>query len=230
MPNNTNIQPPSFSDFSNTNSDANMIQRDVYYEDPIVETTETAGKIYDLPLSIINHSDSIWFTTFSWALGLSAIMFTIILYSLFRVIQIRLQERKEFEEAPMSPQAELILGHKENAKINSSEERTQQRWQQIETHMIAGTTSDWRLAIIEADIILDELVTSLGYTGEGLGEKLKQIRPDDLNSVDAAWEAHKVRNRIAHEGTAIDLTEREVKRIIGLYRQVFQEAKLIKKM
>lgn len=222
MPNNTHIQPPSFSDFSNPPTDNTVRQN--------TELKESTNKIYDLPLSVVNHTDSVWFTTFSWALGISAIMFTIILYALFRVIQIRLAEREEFMDAPRSPQAELILGHKSEGMkpgATSTEIKARQRWQQIEEHLVAGTTSDWRLAILEADIILDDLITSMGYSGEGLGEKLKQINPGDLNFVESAWEAHKIRNKIAHEGAAHELNEREVKRVLNLYKQVFQEVNLI---
>lgn len=52
-------------------------------------------------------------------------------------------------------------------------------------------------AIMEADKILDKLLGHKGYTGS-LGEKLKRADGvfTDINSV---WEAHKLRNKLAHE-------------------------------
>jgi hypothetical protein len=52
-------------------------------------------------------------------------------------------------------------------------------------------------AIMEADKILDKLLGHRGYAGS-LGDKLKQADGvfTDLNSV---WEAHKLRNKLAHE-------------------------------
>lgn len=52
-------------------------------------------------------------------------------------------------------------------------------------------------AIMEADKILDKLLGHKGYTGS-LGEKLKRADGvfSDINSV---WEAHKLRNKMAHE-------------------------------
>jgi len=225
MPNNTqHIQLPSFNDFS-----GDYEQKQITNTHTTQQLDTTTEHIYQFPLSIINHTNGIWFNIFSIALTISAIMFTVILYSLFRVVQIRLKEKEDFLKAPMSPQAELLLGHKINpsSNTNTAGERARQRWQQIEDHMLAGTTSDWRLAIIEADIMLDELVTSLGYKGDTLGDKLKQIRPESLNSIEHAWEAHKVRNKIAHQGAELVLDEREVKRVMHLYKQVFQEAKFI---
>ena len=77
---------------------------------------------------------------------------------------------------------------------------------------------------MEADIILGEMLEKMGYVkGETIGDKLKTIEKSDFTSLDQAWEAHKIRNMIAHEGTDYILTEREAKRVVGLYEQVFKE-------
>lgn len=98
-----------------------------------------------------------------------------------------------------------------------------ERWERVEALVSSDNPGDWRVAIIEADIMLDELITSMGYDGESLGDKLKRIEQSDMTTLDAAWEAHKVRNRIAHSGSDFILTNREAKRVIGLYREALQE-------
>ncbi len=229
MPNSVqNIQPPSFNDLSQPaqNSSANYDYGgagNVYQE-----STDSMSSAYDLPLSIISATDGIWTPLFGVALGISALFLIVIIYSLFRVVQIRLAEKEHFAHQPRSPEVELLLGHKsEHGASTEGGSQTRQRWQQVERHIQSTNQNDWRLAILEADIMLDDLISSRGYVGEGLGEKLKQVRPEDLNSIEAAWEAHKIRNKIAHEGSAHELNEREVKRVIGLYKQVFTEAKFI---
>jgi hypothetical protein len=97
------------------------------------------------------------------------------------------------------------------------------RWQSVMDHLNSPTPNDWRQAIIEADIILDELLTKMGYRGESVGEKLKRVSRGDFKTLDDAWEAHKVRNEIAHGGSAFSLNETEAKRVIGFYRNVFEE-------
>ncbi len=101
------------------------------------------------------------------------------------------------------------------------------RWRKIEKHLDSGRESDWRLAVIEADVLLDEMVTTMGYRGDSLGEKLKGVEKSDFMTIDKAWEAHAVRNKIAHEGVAFALTEREAKRVIGLYESVFREFRFL---
>lgn len=54
-----------------------------------------------------------------------------------------------------------------------------------------------RTCILEADKLLDHLLSKKGYGGS-LGDKLKKAETlfTDLNGV---WYAHKMRNRVAHE-------------------------------
>jgi hypothetical protein len=56
---------------------------------------------------------------------------------------------------------------------------------------------------------------------------MKSIEKSDFNSIDMAWEAHKIRNSIAHEGSDFLLNQREAKRVIGLYEIVFREFRYI---
>ena len=60
-----------------------------------------------------------------------------------------------------------------------------------------------------------------------MGERLKNLDAADFRNIDKAWEAHKIRNAIAHEGADFVLSQREAKRIIGLYEQVFRDSNYI---
>ena len=98
-----------------------------------------------------------------------------------------------------------------------------ERWEEVLRHFRSENSSDWRLAIIEADTILDYMMQSLGYQGKNLGERLKQVDRSNFSTIDSAWEAHKVRNRIAHEGISFKLTKEQARRVIGQYESVFRE-------
>lgn len=101
------------------------------------------------------------------------------------------------------------------------------KWQMALKHASSPNPSDWKLAIIEADTILDALLENSGYPGATLGERLKNADRGVFKTLDYAWEAHAVRNKIAHEGSAYALSEREAKRVIQLYEEVFKEFKYI---
>jgi len=101
--------------------------------------------------------------------------------------------------------------------------KTQLRWSRILEQARSGNEHSWRLAILEADIMLSNLLDVNGYKGETMAEKMKQVDRADFNSIDAAWEAHNLRNKIAHGGEAHELSAREIRRVIGLYERIFRE-------
>lgn len=133
-----------------------------------------------------------------------------ILYCGFRIITIRRIEYAQFHKHAHSIEAEDVP-------------RTQLRWARVMEHATSGDEHQWRLAILEADIMLNELLDLKGFKGETMAEKMKRVNPSDFHSIDDAWEAHKVRNKVAHEGSESPLTEREKNRVIGLYKRVFEE-------
>ncbi len=97
------------------------------------------------------------------------------------------------------------------------------RWKNIEYLVATHNSNDWRQAIIEADVILDEMLDRMGYEGNSIGEKLKKVEPSDFLTLNFAWEAHKVRNRIAHAGSGFVMSKDEAERVIDMYRKVFDE-------
>ncbi len=97
------------------------------------------------------------------------------------------------------------------------------RWEGILTLSNSPSESDWRRAILEADILLAAVLTDNGYVGATLGDQLKMANPLQFTTVNLAWEAHKIRNAIAHLGEGFPLTERDTRTTIDQYRQVFEE-------
>ena len=127
----------------------------------------------------------------------------------------------------------LVVRREEQAKMLEtvlknlpSEEKKNIRWEEVQRLIISENESDLKLAVIEADKMLDELLTVLGYQGMTIGDKLLAVEKGDMQSLDDAWEAHKFRNKIAHE-TGFQVTQREARRIISLYAKVFQEYRYI---
>ena len=121
----------------------------------------------------------------------------------------------------------IIPAEGESTSHADEKEMVNPKWQLVENHINSLNQADWKLAILEADIILAELLESLALPGESVGEKLKAVEKSDFTSIDEAWEGHKIRNAIAHEGSDFLITEREAKRVISLYHKVFEEFEII---
>lgn len=98
------------------------------------------------------------------------------------------------------------------------------KWKIVEGYMKSDHEALWRIGIIEADALLDNTLRERGYQGKDMAEMLKSAR---FTTIDLAWDAHKVRNRIAHDGAGFVMTEHEAKRVFALYEAVFREMKII---
>lgn len=101
-----------------------------------------------------------------------------------------------------------------------------EKWLNIKKRLDSFSPSDWKLAVIEADVILDDLLKRMGYKGKTLGERLKSINPANFASINEVWEAHKMRNRIAHEPESA-LSKDEAEKAILLYEKALKEFEYI---
>ena len=95
-------------------------------------------------------------------------------------------------------------------------------WQEVRKKIISAYSSDWNLAVIQADSIFDAVLKDMGLVGVTLGDRLKQLDFSKLNSLNDVWEAHKIRNRIAHETDHV-LTHEEATRAIALFEKALRE-------
>ena len=139
---------------------------------------------------------------------IAMIALVIIVYSFIRISELSAAESKKLGLA-----------------LNWSSERRQknERWERVEQYMSSLNVSDWKIAILEADNILDDVVERMGYKGDNLGERMKNIEASDFPYLEEAWQAHKMRNNIAHKGTDYELTRSEAEQTINIYHRVFKE-------
>jgi hypothetical protein len=99
-------------------------------------------------------------------------------------------------------------------------ERAQEHWHWVDDQLKLGRPNSLKLAIIEADKILDEALKAIYPNRQDLAERLKEARDKFSNrqAYEDLWYAHKIRNMIVHE-TSYDLPTFEAKNVIEKYRQ-----------
>lgn len=69
-------------------------------------------------------------------------------------------------------------------------------WRSSRTFLLASARN--KIAVIEADKLLDNLLERAGYAGKSLGDRLKRLTSAQISNLDALWQAHKLRNDIVH--------------------------------
>ncbi len=161
--------------------------------------------------SILNFLDILWSLYALMAYILAILLLVLYVYAATRYKQL------------LEIRAGIV---KERERIYDERYRTNPKNSRLEDmtkHIASENPNDWKLAIIEGDIILDETLKEKGYVGVSLGERLRNISPTQLQSLDDAWQAHKVRNQVAHGGADFVLTRRLAEETIKQYRRVFAE-------
>ena len=96
------------------------------------------------------------------------------------------------------------------------------RWKEVREHLTSFREAEWKFALIEADKIAEAVLEEAGFLGETIGEKMMAINRDQLNSIDDLWQAHKVRNLIAHDPN-YEVKYAEVRGAIEKYEKALRE-------
>lgn len=100
------------------------------------------------------------------------------------------------------------------------------RWNALLKHLDSTHEAQWKIAVIEADKLVDDALAKAGYSGDTFGDRLSNIQPGTLLSLDGIWWAHKVRNRLAHEVDYF-LRYTEARQAIGYFEAALSELQLI---
>jgi len=75
-------------------------------------------------------------------------------------------------------------------------------------------------SILDADKLLDYALNKKGKKGS-LGEKLKNEGEYIFSDINGVWNAHKLRNKIAHEISSV--SEKEVSRALNSYKRALND-------
>lgn len=94
----------------------------------------------------------------------------------------------------------LIVPSRETAiHTITPKEEVRENWEHIRELANSTNPSDWNMAVLRADALLDDILKHLGYEGETMAERLKIVDDTKLPSLDKVWSAHRLRNMIAHD-------------------------------
>ena len=150
---------------------------------------------------------------------LAIFFIAVICYTVVRLLEIRKKEHEYLhEEIKEYAHNKAEYEQRLHEEVGGSKN---EHWSKVLDYLFSQHGSDWKLAIIEADSMLEGLLDQLGFKGESLGDRLKSATQETFPQLTNAWEVHTIRNRIAHEGLAFELSQHEAKRVIALYEQIF---------
>lgn len=94
-------------------------------------------------------------------------------------------------------------------------------WEKILKRLDSSNESEYKVAIIEADKLVDELIAKFGYKGENFKERLDAIPEGHLKNLEKIKEAHEVRNKVIHEEN-FALNREEARRILDNFSELLK--------
>jgi len=98
-----------------------------------------------------------------------------------------------------------------------SKNKMKRRWEKVKSRLESGSPSQFKVAIIEADKIAEEILGGIGYKGANMKEKLEQVDVAHLDDhLESLKGAHKIRNQVVYE-TDFVIDQRMAAAVIGVY-------------
>lgn len=96
------------------------------------------------------------------------------------------------------------------------------KWKKIQKRLKRGLESEYKLAVIEADSMLNDTLARMGYAGSTLGERLEKITKEVIPNIKELWSAHKIRNNLLHDPD-YKLTLGETKRVLAIFEKALND-------
>ena len=95
-------------------------------------------------------------------------------------------------------------------------------WGEIVQLVQSPNAADWSVAILKADSLVDTILKKMQLKGQTMGERLQWLDTSQLSALDDLWEAHRIRNQIAHSPEKT-VSQHMAKHAIRLYENVLKE-------
>lgn len=105
-------------------------------------------------------------------------------------------------------------------------EALREHWQAILSKLESGGSEAMKIAIIEADSLVGDILQRLGYEGEHLADRLAKLSIQDFPSVEKLWQAHRIRNELVHT-PGFEISPSHAKEMIGIYESFLKEINIL---
>ncbi len=163
-----------------------------------------ANLFISLYQDVLNFYNSFTFSVIKFILGI---------YTAVLVIDIVLLL---FQRGLKTDFREGLLGINVPKELIKNNAKFKLKWDNIAARLESGNESEYKVAVIEADNIIDDLIKRMGYKGDNMKERMESIPVGHFDNLEKIKAAHEVRNRIIHEED-FSLKKDEAKKILNDY-------------
>ena len=100
--------------------------------------------------------------------------------------------------------------------------RISRRWGKIKKRLEKDNEAEYKLALIEADKMLDDILKRMGYGEETLNEKLKRLSLSDVSNLEELLKANEICQNIVHDPD-YRLNKEKAGEIISIFEKSFKD-------
>ncbi len=99
-------------------------------------------------------------------------------------------------------------------------------WHKIVERSKQPDETEWKMAILEADKLLDDVLRSSGYNQPTVDDRFNALSMELISNYDQVMQAHEVRGKVSKD-PEFSLTHAEAIEILKIYKKALQELGLI---
>ena len=100
------------------------------------------------------------------------------------------------------------------------------RWGAIKKRLENQEEKEFKVAIIEADEMIGDLVKRMGYQGENLGEVFQNVPEAQIESISKVKKAHEIKNRIVQD-ERFSVSLELARETLGYYEEFLNEFEVL---
>ncbi len=155
-------------------------------------------------VDIVAFYNSTFFSIVKFILGI----YTVVVFADIILMLIQRELSGDFRET--------ALGMNIPPELINRKGKLRKKWKGIREKIKSEKEDDWKIAIISADEIVDDLIERMGFAGENMGERLAKINTGEIENIEELKKAHEIRNQIILEED-FKLAKEQAEETIGYF-------------
>lgn len=92
------------------------------------------------------------------------------------------------------------------------------RWNRIKKRKETGAEYEYKLALMEAEELFNDVLKDKGFEGKNFEERVQNVEEIQLPNIEEILEAHRIRNSVAHDPN-YKLSVEEANKVLGIYER-----------
>lgn len=151
-----------------------------------------------------------------WGKIISGAISAVLLYGI-----VVLMARTHFLKKKMERMKEIV-----SPAFKLPKSRITKQWEKIMRRLESANEAEYKMALIEADKLFDDILVRIGYKGDTMADRLKQLDASRFANIQQIWNSHKTRNALVHD-PFFHLNQTDAQKAVAAYETSLKDLEAI---